>query len=124
MRRAKQIHLTIVVGAAATLTACGPDPIPMTADNVPRFSNRTECVRQYGEEHCRYNAADNYYHPAYVPGSTYYYPGRRGGYYGGSPTPSSSPSFRSSTYSSPGGISTSSTSSRGGFISSSSFGGS
>lgn len=101
MKRSRSVELTILAAAAASLTACGPDPVPMTQDNVPRFSDRSECALKYGEANCVQNAdgsgARGYWHPYFVPGQTYYYP-NRGGYYGGSPTSSYTP--RSSSYSS------------------------
>lgn len=116
----KSLNIGILASAAAFMTGCGPDPVPMTEANVPKYTRRAECVAKYGEANCRHNEAGGYFHPHYVPGQTYWYP-NRGSYYGGSPTSSYTP--RSSTYSSSGVSSSGSgykssgsiTSSRGGF---------
>jgi len=114
VKRSSNVRISLLASSLA-LAACSDSsqPVAMTDANVPRYQNRAECVRLYGEENCREARAPgtglSYYHPRYTPGQTFFYPGR--GYYQGSPT--ARPPVTRTSYTPRGGTPTTSTPSGG-----------
>lgn len=123
MKRSSNVSVSLLASSLA-LAACSDSsqPVAMTDANAPRYQNRAECVRLYGEANCREGRTGgtglSYYYPRYTSGQTYFYPGR--GYYQGSPTarpPVTRTSYtpRGGTPSTPGHGAPTSATPRGGF---------